>query len=363
MKPLFNVALTCVGGRLTHDLIVALRKASDFDVNIVGLDVNANANGRFLCDRFFTIPNAEEDQKGWLERLLKIHSETNFTSFIPLSEAEVKLTAAYNSVFEKYKIVTSVSDNSVVNVVNDKFKLMSDLRAKGIAVGAFHSIDSTADLIENIKHLGYPNNMLVLKPRAGRGSRGVMIIDAKQDSFKALLPNRFCGHGSVEKIIEAFHENNIGFKDCILMPHYTGDVYDVDCVVNRGVAWSITARRRQLTNALWPTSTGHISSTNPIVIKYVETIIKALSMHGAADFDIIVSDDGVPFIIDGACRLSGSVGVSCGAGVNVPAELLRLMYGLKSNGETLTDGVAFRPFITMAAVQPAFAEDLSDVQF
>lgn len=363
MRPIFDVALTCVGGRLTHDLIIALRKAPDFDVNIIGMDVNENANGRFLCDQFFIIPNAEEDQEGWLERLLEIQNETNFTSIIPLSEAEVRLTSSNISAFEKLKIATSVSEDSVVNVVNDKFKLMSNLHAKGIAVGAFYSIDSEAELLENIKHLGYPNNMLVLKPRSGRGSRGVMIIDAKQDSFKPLLPNRFCGYGCVEKVIAAFHENNIGFQDCILMPHYTGDVYDVDCVVDRGVAWSISARRRQLSNALWPTSTGHISSTNPIVVEYVRTIIKALSMHGAADFDIIVGDDDIPFVIDGACRLSGSVGVSCGAGVNVPAELLRLMYGLKSNDETLTDGVAFRPFITMAAVQPAFAEDLSNVEF
>lgn len=363
MKPIFDVALTCVGGRLTHDLITSLRNALDFDVNIIGMDVNSNANGRFLCDQFFTIPNAEEDPNGWLHCLLQIHNQTNFTSFIPLSEAEVKLTSSNKNAFDTLKIATSVSEDSTVDVVNDKFKLMSNLYARGIAVGAFYSIDNEPELLENIKHLGYPNNMLVLKPRKGRGSRGVMILDAKQDSFKTLLPNRFCGHGCVETVIAAFNENNIGIQDCILMPYYAGAVYDVDCVVDRGVAWSISARRRQLSNALWPTSTGHISSTNPIVVEYVRSITKALSMHGAADFDIIVGDDGVPFVIDGACRLSGSVGVSCGAGVNVPAELLRLMYGLKSNGETLTDGVAFRPFITMAAVQPAFAEDLSDVEF
>ena len=54
MKPTFDVALTCVGGRLTYDLINAIRRAPDFKVNIIGMDLNANANGRFLCDQFFT---------------------------------------------------------------------------------------------------------------------------------------------------------------------------------------------------------------------------------------------------------------------------------------------------------------------
>ena len=78
---------------------------------------------------------------------------------------------------------------------------------------------------------------------------------------------------------------------------------------------------------------------------------------------MIVQNDGVPFVIDGACRFSGSVGVSFGAGVNMPAQLIRMMYGLERNNEVLEDGVAFRPFVTMASIQPAFKNELSDVKF
>lgn len=363
MKPTFDVALTCVGGRLTFDLINAIRRAPDFKVNITGMDLNANANGRFLCDQFFTIPNAETDQAHWFQSVLEIQHKTNFTSLIPLSEAEVKLTSSYNKAFAFNNVVTSVSDDLVVDIVNDKFHLMTTLQSEGIHVGPFHAINNEAELRQKITLLGYPDSKIVLKPRKGRGSRGVMILDANQNSFNALLPNRFCGHGCVETVIAAFRKNDISFEDCIIMPHYSGDVYDVDCVAKSGSAWSITARRRQLSNALWPTSTGHISSTNPIVIDYVKNITSALNINGAADFDVIVQNDGVPFVIDGACRFSGSVGVSFGAGVNMPAQLIRMMYGLERNNEVLEDGVAFRPFVTMASIQPAFKNELSDVKF
>ena len=206
MKPTFDVALTCVGGRLTYDLINAIRRAPDFKVNIIGMDLNANANGRFLCDQFFTIPNAETDQAHWFQSVLEIQHKTNFTGLIPLSEAEVKLTSSYSKAFAFNNVVTSVSDDLVVDIVNDKFHLMTTLQSEGIHVGPFHAINNKAELRQKITLLGYPDSKIVLKPRKGRGSRGVMILDANQKSFNALLPNRFCGHGCVETVIAAFRK-------------------------------------------------------------------------------------------------------------------------------------------------------------
>ena len=39
-----------------------------------------------------------------------------------------------------------------------------------------------------------------------------MILDANQNSFNALLPNRFCGHGCVEAVIAAFRKNDISLE-------------------------------------------------------------------------------------------------------------------------------------------------------
>ena len=49
MKKKITILLTCVGGRLIFDIIKAFRDADDYDLNIVGVDLNKDAHGRLLC--------------------------------------------------------------------------------------------------------------------------------------------------------------------------------------------------------------------------------------------------------------------------------------------------------------------------
>ena len=57
-KPHFTVGVTCVGGTFIADVLNALRAAPDFTVTIIGVDANAAARGRVLCDHFAVLPMA-----------------------------------------------------------------------------------------------------------------------------------------------------------------------------------------------------------------------------------------------------------------------------------------------------------------
>ena len=64
---------------------------------------------------------------------------------------------------------------------------------------------------------------------------------------------------------------------------------------------------------------------------YCKKIVKAFKIHGACDFDIVIRKDLKPQLLDSSCRLSGSVGASLNAGVNVTAELIKMLHGKKIN--------------------------------
>ena len=80
---------------------------------------------------------------------------------------------------------------------------------------------------------------------------------------------------------------------------------------------------------------------NQKILKYCEKIINKLNINGACDFDIILNNKQEPQLLDGSCRLSGSVSASINSGVNIPAQLIRVLkskdikkYKLK-NGQKL----------------------------
>ena len=61
--------------------------------------------------------------------------------------------------------------------------MMSFLKKKNINVGSFVEIDSLDDIKYYANNFGYPQK-LVLKPKFGRGSRGVIICDSNKKNLK-----------------------------------------------------------------------------------------------------------------------------------------------------------------------------------
>ena len=358
MKKKIKICLTCVGGRLMHDIIKAIRDADDYDVTIIGVDSDKNAAGRLLCDNFYIVPHSEVDPDGWLNRIYTLNKIENINGLIAFSEGESRLVGGNRDFFEKLKIKLTISSNNLVQTLTDKFFLLSHLKDNGLDVGKFHSVDNINEFSSIAEKLDYPNKKIVFKPRFGRGSRGVLIADAKQKEFKKLLPERFCGLGSIKALQNECQEKNIAISDYIAMPYYGGDVWDVDMLSKNGVVINIAARVRQFQNPLWPTTTGHKVSADPRIINYASKMSNIFKINGPSDYDIAIDDNGKPKVLDAAARFSGSVGVSYIAGVNMMSQLLRVMFDLPIKQYNIKDGMVLRPYITMAPILKKNEKDL-----
>jgi len=350
MKNIFVVCITCIGGRLIYDIIKAIRDADDYDVKIIGIDSDKNAAGRLLCDEFYIVPHSEIDPNGWLKGIYSLNKIENIDGLITFSEGESRLVGNNSDIFEELKIKLTVNSNNLVKILTDKFLLLSYLEDNGLDVGKFFAISNIDEFSFAAKKLGYPNKKVVFKPRFGRGSRGVLIADEAQLFFQQLLPERFCGSGSINAIKKICKEKDIVISDYIAMPYYGGDVWDVDVLSNNGKVINVAARMRQLKNPLWPTSTGHKASADPRIINYASKMSNIFKIHGPSDYDIVIDDQGKPKVLDAAARFSGSVGVSYIAGVNMMSQLLRVMFDIPLKDYNIKDGMVLRPYITMAPI-------------
>jgi len=350
MKLNITICITCVGGRLIYDVIRAIRDADDYKVKILGIDSNPDAQGRLLCDFFELVPHSEEKPEEWLEHIAIINKKYSLDGLIAFSEGETKLISKNRNFFKNNKINIAISQEKVVEKIIDKYLMLSYLNNHGIDTGKFFPINSNKDIDNVLLKLDYPNKNFVLKPRFGRGSRGVLIVDQKQNKFVSLLPERFCGTGSIEILKNQFLEKNISYEGYIAVPYYGGNVWDVDVLCKEGIIINICARVRQLKNPLWPTSTGHKVSLDSKILNYVKNICQEFKVDGPADFDIVLDNKKKPKVLDAAVRYSGSVGVSYLAGTNMLSQLIRFMFDLPFKKFETKDGLILRPYITMTEI-------------
>jgi len=355
-----RTALTCVGGRLSYDTIHALRSAGDFECWLLGIDGNPDGDPRVLCDDFRVLPSAAEDADAFAQAALKTCEEFSIEFLILSSDEEVKAVQGSHDRFAAIGTTLSCGRDCPIDMVMDKLSLYRTLGEAGVQTLKFAEVSSHEDLQREAVQMGYPDVKLVLKPRTGRGSRGVILLDPAATAFANLIPNRFCGVCPLDLVGGAFAEHGQNFGDYLLMEYMEGDTYDVDVVARDGAALDIVSRLRQLRNAFWPTSTGHKILRDAKAQAAVAEACEVMGMDGASDFDVIMRGPDDPIILDAACRFSGSVGASMPAGINVPAQMVRERLGLNfaPQAASARDGVVVRPFLTMAEIPEHNETDL-----
>lgn len=348
--PHFNICITCVGGRLIYDMISSMRDSDDYTITVIGIDANPDAHGRLLCDYFRVLPMAVNDPEGWISGICALKDELKIDAIICLSDDEARLVSRHREMLNALGIKTSVSKQESVDILTDKLLLLRHLELGGLKVGPYIEVNSMEDLKESLSLLNYPKQKIVLKPRLGSGSRGVLVIDSKQTSFEFNLQDRFCGTGTYKQIYVELTRRNINLKGWLAVPYWSGPVFDVECIVKHGQVIMSSARRRQLKNVFSPTSTGHLVDLNHTVLTYAKNVCEILKLEGAVDLDIVLLESDTAIPLDASARFSGSIGGSYTAGANFFAQIIRVMFDLPLRHYEINDQTPLRPFITMAAI-------------
>ena len=329
-----RILITCIGGYFSYQVVNSIRKVKNLSKFILGVDVNPNINA-FFVDKFETVPRADLSKLEYVKKIIYLCKKYKIDTILPSSENETLAISKYINSFEKLKIKTSVSSFDTVNLMTDKLRMFKYLNDFGVDVGKWKKIDNLNDATNALKFFGYPSKKIVIKPRFGSGSRGILIVNHKKNSFTNLLRDRFCGEGSWEVIKEELKNSNKSLDNCVAMPYHGGKTFDVDCVAKRGKLLLAVPRLRALkiykTDPLNPILQGCTITSNKIIHNYCEKLVSTFGVHGACDFDITIRKDFKPQLLDASSRLSGSVGASLGAGINVTAQLINMLQGKKLN--------------------------------
>lgn len=308
---MIKVLMTGAGAPGGPGIIRGLKQ--DPNIDLIVCDINPEASGRFLNDKFEQILSADNPE--FISDLLRICKKHKVDVIFPLVTRELFKLSKEKNIFYENGIKIVVSDYEGLKIANDKSALYTHLKLKNIVTPKFKVVNTFSEVIEAFDFLGYPENPICIKPSISNGSRGVRIIDNSVNEFDLLFnhkPNSL--YMTFEKLKEILKDKD--FPELLISEVLPGEEYTIDTIVSKGKAKIVLPRKRSKMNG--GISVAGSFEKNNEIIKYCEEIISSLDLDGPIGLQVKGSTKGDFKILEINPRIQGTSIAALGTGVNLP---------------------------------------------
>lgn len=300
MKKKVNVLVTGMGSTTAISVVKGLKKQEDYDVTIIGTDINARYDiaGSQFCDKFYRVPPAI-DESEFIKALIDIIQKESVDLLIPIVDIEIEIIAKNKKVLQKYSYILT-SSYDTVKICNDKLKTYQSFLKFDIPTFRTLSVDNLDDLNRQLlqNNLAYP---FIAKPRDGVSSRDVFEIKSEEQVFLI----KQIDHPIIQ-------EKGYGVE-------YTIDVfYDGNNVI------SVVPRERIETRS--GISYKGRTVKDDLLIGYAEKIVRNIDLVGPSNIQCFKNDGEVKFFEINP-RFSGSLPLTIASGINTPLFSIKMALG------------------------------------
>lgn len=304
-----TVLVTGIGGNVGQGILRNILKTG-FPIKIVGCNVTDFSAGNHLCDAFYKVPYAMAEN--YIDSINKIVEAENVDLIIPSTDYEV-----YYLSLHKDQLSTHI--------------VVSELETAKIYLDKYHSFQfhqkNELPFAEAYLPQHYPSGKFpeyIVKPREGRGSRGLSInpedLSVFDDSY--MVQNLIRG----KEITTAFYvDKNNQLHGLINLERTLENGTTNECFVN--------------------------TKYDEVLEIMLKKIIAANRFVGSANLQSIVDKEGniIPFEIN--CRISGTNSIRSNFGFeDVKYTLQEHLYHTELSKPAVTEGFAVR--ILMDVIYP-----------
>lgn len=317
MRPI-TVICTSTGSSNSVGMVKSLKNVKERKIRIIGTDVNTDCVSRFFFDGFYQVPPGSATN--YLEELLKIAKGENADVIVPGSNEEVLAISKNKKMFEDVDIKVSCNDHESFVIADDKGSMLSFLKEHNIDHAEFFLPQNMEELEECIYKLGYPQNNVIIKPRVGRGSRGVIrVVENLKDVN--ILNKRASDMliADMQTLKRMLTDEDI--KKIVVMEYLPGEEYSVD-ILSKGGKPLIIVPKTRIETIPGMSTKGEVIK-NAEIEDIVTKICRALNLEYNINMQFKKSRDGRILIYEINPRIAASI-VSCAAaGANL------LYFGIK----------------------------------
>lgn len=302
------VLVTGIGGNVGQGIIRNIRETK-FPIRIIGCNISEFSAGNHLCDYSYTTPYAYDQE--YISRIIEIVVKEKVDLIIPSTDYEVYYLAVNK---DDIPCEIAVSSADTAGIYLDKYKTFLHFR--------LHDIPFSESFLPSNYSGKYEN--IILKPREGRGSRGISVNPAnwKNYSDEYMIQKLHVG----KEITTAFYVDKAkrlhGF---ITLERQLANGATNECRVNFDFDEGL----------------------RNILLK----LIKNTDIRGSANLQSIVDDEGNIHPFEVNCRISGTNSIRSNFGFeDVKYTLEEYLYKIEPSIPAIKPGVAVR--IMMDIIYP-----------
>lgn len=316
-----RVMVTTVGGLTSPDILRALKANGERDIEIVGVDPFEYAPGRAFVDHFHVVPYSGTREAEFVSGIQALVNKYRIDVVVPCGNEDNLSLSKYRRDIPAAILAGEYED---LAVAYDKGAVYESIHKYAPDIAPVYEIVNSAErLMRALERMGYPDRKVVIKPRHGRGGRGVYIISNEFD-FDAFFFSKPNAEIPIEALIRVL-EGKKDFCDLIVMEHLGEPLHSIYSLCHGGRNIFTMTHIRE-----WGTA----SQTYRGLVYYDEEmekiaskVISALRLTYTCNMELGMSPDGRLVLFDLNPRLAASSATDCELGVNFPYLALKLLLG------------------------------------
>jgi len=262
-------------GSLASVGFIKLLKNMDFKV--IGTDISKESIGKFFVDSFYKVPKADKEHEV-IESYLAIARKEMAKWIISGPEEEIIVLSKHKDVFESEGIYVLHPDYESLKIITDKYNVYTFLERENISLPITRLAANVRSISENSQ------NKFILKPRKGRGSTSIVVLNSVKNKDIEDLRNP---------------------QNYIIQEYISGLEYTVDilCDINGRILNIVPRKRIKVDSGI--TVIGKVER-NKKLIDVTEKILSLVKIIGGACIQFLKSDEtGEYYLTDINPRFGG----------------------------------------------------------
>lgn len=205
-----NILVSGASGIIGYGILRSLQ-LSGRDFKLIGTTIYTDSPAEGFCDIFEqAIPTNDPNYISWLLKVIKKHQ---IDLIIPGIEADMYVWVEHIQILQKSGAKVLLNANELIDLCHDKWVFYEKLQSVNSPYTIATSLEANFDTV--VKEFGLP---LLLKPRCGHGSKGIVKVNSKEDFEKhrefigaQLMVQPIVGNDDEEYTTSAFCDGIGGF--------------------------------------------------------------------------------------------------------------------------------------------------------
>jgi carbamoyl-phosphate synthase large subunit len=313
------ILVTGAGAPGLPGTLYALRKNPDGrPVRVIGVDMETEAAGCFLVDKFFQVPAPEDPS--YLDELLKICREESVAIVLPQTTREVVRLSQSKGLLEREGCRVMSSDASAIEIANNKWTLIEKFEEFGLPRPEAKLSHSEDEFLSLVRDLGYPERPVVVKPPISNGMRGVRVLQSEPWDVRRFLSEKPLGlETSLEELLRILRRGP-SWPELLVMEYLAGPEYTVDAFIGEKLSVALPRLRQSVRSGITFRSRSEFRDD---ISSYTLQAARRIGLRYAFGFQFKLDNQGLPKILECNPRIQGTMVASVFSGANL------IWYGVK----------------------------------